>query len=221
MRPKIGSGNQTTEHSAFDITFPPSAFQFRDQGKLCATGATDYESRATQSPERASMADTLEQQVSDFAPRARAISLLLTAWRSVTGTSEEAVFPQKLIALLSELPYFRTHPEDLRIVPIPGDALGRASVLALARGQGAETIVLAGHFDTRCRSPTTTTWRSRHAIRRPGGTSVSRFSSRSRSRPETSASAPMRSTPMPAMCWRRAGRDRGRHLVLNRTIDHL
>ena len=33
-------------------------------------------------------------------------------------------------------------------LPVPGDPLGRAAVVALRRGRGARTVVLTGHFDT-------------------------------------------------------------------------
>ncbi|TIU66123.1 MAG: peptidase M20, partial [Mesorhizobium sp.] len=51
---------------------------------------------------------------------ARERALRLTSWRSETGTSGEAKFADQLHGLLSELPYFREHPEDLRLVDSHG-----------------------------------------------------------------------------------------------------
>ena len=76
----------------------------------------------------------------DLAGRAEAIALQLTSWPSVTGTADEAAFAPRLAASLA---FFETWT-----LAIPGDALGRANVFALKRGQSARTIVLAGHFDT-------------------------------------------------------------------------
>ncbi|WP_222184175.1 M20/M25/M40 family metallo-hydrolase [Geminicoccus harenae] len=82
-----------------------------------------------------------------LAARARELSLTLTAWPSVTGTADEAGFAHKLAELLAALPYFRDNPDDLAVLPVPGGSHARASVLALARGTGSRTVVLAGHFD--------------------------------------------------------------------------
>ena len=79
--------------------------------------------------------------------RAREFSYTLVGWPSVTGTPEEAEFPNRLARLLAEWPYFRDHPEHLIVEPVPGDPNGRASVLALVRGSGPRTVIFAGHFD--------------------------------------------------------------------------
>ncbi|WP_157928868.1 M20/M25/M40 family metallo-hydrolase [Pararhizobium haloflavum] len=83
----------------------------------------------------------------DLAMRARELSYTLVGWPSVTGSKDEAAFAPRLLDLLSALPYFKDHPEDLMLVPVPGDPNGRASVLALVRGTGRRTVALAGHFD--------------------------------------------------------------------------
>lgn len=79
--------------------------------------------------------------------RAREFALRLTSWPSETGTPGEAKFADHLHGLLSELPYFRKHPEDLRLVDSHGDPLTR-NVVGLVRGTGKRTLVMAGHFDT-------------------------------------------------------------------------
>lgn len=79
--------------------------------------------------------------------RVRDFALRLTSWPSETGTAGEAKFADQLYGLLSELPYFREHPEDLSLVDSHGDPLTR-NVVALVRGTGKRTLVMAGHFDT-------------------------------------------------------------------------
>jgi len=75
--------------------------------------------------------------------RVRGIALTLTRWPSVTGTPGEAAFAGKLAQYLEEIGGL-----EIRTRPIPGDALGRANVFALKRGQGRRTVLLTGHFDT-------------------------------------------------------------------------
>jgi arginine utilization protein RocB len=84
---------------------------------------------------------------SRLSARARKLSLTLTAWPSVTGTADEAGFAHRLAELLAGLPYFRDNPDDLAVLPVPGGSHARSNVLALVRGKGSRTVVLAGHFD--------------------------------------------------------------------------
>ncbi|MBD9638591.1 M20/M25/M40 family metallo-hydrolase [Ensifer sp. ENS07] len=79
--------------------------------------------------------------------RVKDLAIRLTSWPSESGTPGEASFADRLHALLSDLPYFREHPQDLRLVDSHGDPLTR-NVVALVRGTGARTLVMAGHFDT-------------------------------------------------------------------------
>ncbi len=48
-----------------------------------------------------------------------------------------------------DLPYFREHPEDLRLLPLEGDPLGRHLVFAMVRSsvETPDTVVLMGHMD--------------------------------------------------------------------------
>lgn len=77
----------------------------------------------------------------------RDLALRMVSWPSETGTAGEAEFADRLHALLLEIPYFREHPQDIRLVESHGEPLTR-NVVALVRGTGRRTIVLAGHFDT-------------------------------------------------------------------------
>lgn len=75
------------------------------------------------------------------------LALRMVSWSSETGTKGEAEFAERLHALLLEIPYFRSHPEDIRLIESHGDPLTQ-NVVALVRGTGRKTIALAGHFDT-------------------------------------------------------------------------
>ncbi|MCR6499836.1 M20/M25/M40 family metallo-hydrolase [Shinella sp. CPCC 101442] len=79
--------------------------------------------------------------------RTKDLSLLMTRWPSVTGSPDEAAFSEKLRAHLAETPYFRSHPDELFTVDSHGEPMTQ-NVVALVRGRGRRTVVLAGHFDT-------------------------------------------------------------------------
>lgn len=79
--------------------------------------------------------------------RAKDLSLLMTRWPSVTGSPDEAAFSEKLRAHLAETSYFRNHPDQLFTVDSHGEPMTQ-NVVALVRGRGRRTVVLAGHFDT-------------------------------------------------------------------------
>jgi arginine utilization protein RocB len=79
--------------------------------------------------------------------RAREIALELTSWPSVTGTPGEAAFADKLIDLLKRSAALSAAGLLVEKWPIPGDALGRANVVAHLPGAGQGAVVLAGHFD--------------------------------------------------------------------------
>ncbi|MBN8950627.1 MULTISPECIES: M20/M25/M40 family metallo-hydrolase [unclassified Rhizobium] len=77
----------------------------------------------------------------------RDLALRLTSWSSETGTPGEASFADRFHDLLMEIPYFREHPEHIRLVASHGEPLTH-NVVALVRGTGKRTIAMAGHFDT-------------------------------------------------------------------------
>ncbi|WP_119387925.1 M20/M25/M40 family metallo-hydrolase [Taklimakanibacter lacteus] len=82
-----------------------------------------------------------------LATRARAAAIQMTEWRSVTGTQGECDFPHLLKTMLAQARYFHLHPEHLKVQPLD-DGTARANLLALVKGEGRRTVVLAGHFDT-------------------------------------------------------------------------
>lgn len=79
------------------------------------------------------------------AATAEAWARALTGRRSVNGTADEAAFAPWLRERLAAWPPFAG---EVGLIPVPGDRLGRAAVVALARGRGAATLLLTGHFDT-------------------------------------------------------------------------
>lgn len=68
---------------------------------------------------------------------------------SVSLTQGEVEVAERIEESLRALPYFRQNPRDLRFIPIPGDAIGRKSVMALVRAEPAtrQTVVVIGHAD--------------------------------------------------------------------------
>jgi arginine utilization protein RocB len=90
---------------------------------------------------------TDETTLRTAAARAKNLSMLMTRWPSVTGSPDEAGFSEKLRAHLAETPYFQRHPRQLFTVESHGKPMTQ-NVVALVRGSGRRTVVLAGHFDT-------------------------------------------------------------------------
>jgi arginine utilization protein RocB len=82
-----------------------------------------------------------------WSERAKALSLMMTRWPSITGSDGEAAFAGRLRSLLAETPYFKTHPDQLFTRPSHGEPK-RENLFALVRGKGRRTLMLAGHFDT-------------------------------------------------------------------------
>ncbi len=89
-----------------------------------------------------------ESLLKPSADRAEYWALAMTELPSVSGSAEEAAFPEKLAALLRATPTFRERPQDVRTLPVPGGRHPRACLAALVRGRGRRTVVLTGHFDT-------------------------------------------------------------------------
>lgn len=78
---------------------------------------------------------------------ARRLTLQLVSHASVTNTLGEVTFAALLRDVIGAHAYFQRNPHHLRVETIPGDALGRANVIALVKGRGRRTAVLAGHYD--------------------------------------------------------------------------
>jgi len=71
-------------------------------------------------------------------------------FRSVSPSREgENAIARFIFDTLSVQPYFRGHPEDVRLLPLDNDPLGRHFVFAVVRTPEttADTVLLAGHMD--------------------------------------------------------------------------
>ncbi|RHZ90530.1 M20/M25/M40 family metallo-hydrolase [Cereibacter sphaeroides] len=80
-----------------------------------------------------------------YRDRARDWALWLTRQRSVTGTHGEAALAQRLAERIRATPALA----GAEVWTIGcGDALGRECCAVLVRGQGPDTVLLTGHFDT-------------------------------------------------------------------------
>lgn len=82
-----------------------------------------------------------------LAERARALTLQLLAWPSVTGTDGEQRFGTRLRDLVAGWPYFHRHPGHLWLEPA-GDGRDVVCALVLGRGGDGAAAVLSGHYDT-------------------------------------------------------------------------
>ena len=78
---------------------------------------------------------------------ARDLTVRLVKAASVTNSPGEVAFPDTLLKVLGDLPYFQANPADLWAETIENDPHGRRNVYALVRGQGPATVVLSGHYD--------------------------------------------------------------------------
>jgi len=84
--------------------------------------------------------------------RTRALALALTAVPSITDSDDETRFAFFLRDLLADWPYFKVHPERIRLVRTVDDARERYALLASAgtagrTGDTVPTIILTGHYD--------------------------------------------------------------------------
>lgn len=74
-------------------------------------------------------------------------TLQLVKLPSVTNTTGETEFTQRLYELLAEQPYFQAHPEHLWLERTTNDLHERYNLFALVSGSTPATVVLAGHYD--------------------------------------------------------------------------
>ena len=87
----------------------------------------------------------------ELSKRIEQIALELTGQLSVLDTPDEILIAEKVYTIMSEMKYFKAHPENLYFVPVKGDKLGRKSVVAIVNGEkkpSDKTVVMIGHIDT-------------------------------------------------------------------------
>ena len=75
------------------------------------------------------------------------MTIRLSKAASITDSEGEKSFPAFLKAVLLEIPYFQTNPDDIVIQNIENDPKGRANLFALVRGSGKDCVLLTGHYD--------------------------------------------------------------------------
>src|SRR5688572_8777119 len=133
---------------------PPPVYRRRGRKNKCGTeewqtaGRPGY-ARPDRYPDRHNMLTGHNSRRLNPQPeRVRHWSLEMTRLPSVSGSAEEAAFPQKLAAMLRVAPAFSRQPDNVWTIPVPGGRHQRACVAALVRGRGARTVLLTGHFDT-------------------------------------------------------------------------
>lgn len=90
--------------------------------------------------------------VPDLSKRIEELAVMLAGHVSVLNTSGEVQISTAVHDFFAGLPYFRKHPQLLRYIDVPGDPLGRRSVMAILRGEAdpdnRRTVICIGHMDT-------------------------------------------------------------------------
>lgn len=73
----------------------------------------------------------------------------LVSAESISGTEKENLGTDKIYSLVKEIPYFREHIENLKMIPIEKDPLKRNFISALYIGDetSKKTLILTGHSD--------------------------------------------------------------------------
>ena len=87
----------------------------------------------------------------EISKRIQEIAIELTNELSVVETAGELDSTKKVHSILSNMDYYKKNPEELKIVKLEDDRLGRSSIIAALKGKkGAskKTVVMIGHTDT-------------------------------------------------------------------------
>jgi len=85
------------------------------------------------------------------ARRIEDIAIELTNQLSVAETSGELDSLYKMHEIFSKMSYYKSHPEDLRLIDVPNDKWNRKSLMAIMRGKKSDsrkTVLMIGHTDT-------------------------------------------------------------------------
>jgi arginine utilization protein RocB len=78
------------------------------------------------------------------------LTLELVKVPSLVRTESEKDGAAQIHRIISRLPYFKKHPDNLMLVPLENDPLARECVFAFVQGGGAaaNTVILLSHYDT-------------------------------------------------------------------------
>lgn len=66
---------------------------------------------------------------------------------SYTATESERQVEDFFRSYTENIPYFRAHPENCGLYPLPGDGLSRNVCWAMVRGRGRKTVCMVHHYD--------------------------------------------------------------------------
>ncbi|MBR5315971.1 MAG: M20/M25/M40 family metallo-hydrolase [Firmicutes bacterium] len=83
--------------------------------------------------------------------RIKEITLELVRQKSVVETDGEVTVSDKVFEIMSQMDYYKSHPENLYFLPVQDDPWDRKVVVAILKGektQNKKTVVLIGHTDT-------------------------------------------------------------------------
>ncbi|MBP2642730.1 MAG: rocB [Firmicutes bacterium] len=64
----------------------------------------------------------------------KTIAIELTKIQSIVGTHSEVDIAEKIYDYFRRIDYFQRYPEQLKLLPIRGDKLGRKNVIAVLSG---------------------------------------------------------------------------------------
>lgn len=71
----------------------------------------------------------------------------MTAVNSISYSAKENAMSEYVHAFFAQIPYFKEHPDQFGLYPIPNDAFGRTVPYALLLGNAPNTVVSMGHMD--------------------------------------------------------------------------
>ena len=77
----------------------------------------------------------------------QSLAIRLAKFASITKTSGELSYPDFLISVLLEIPFFSKRPNLVQEFEVSEDELKRRIVIAFAPGEGQACITLTGHYD--------------------------------------------------------------------------
>ncbi len=81
-------------------------------------------------------------------PTVRELTLALVRAPSVTESDGESNFAAHVKQVLLKQPYFQANPQHIQLLRTQHDFRERYVICALVRGNGSQTVLLTGHYDT-------------------------------------------------------------------------
>ncbi len=86
-----------------------------------------------------------------FSERIKEITLALVEQRSVVESEDEVAVSDKVYEIMSQMDYYKKHPEKVYCLPVEKDRWGRKIVVAILdgeKGSSKKTVTFVGHTDT-------------------------------------------------------------------------